>query len=51
MGRRIGDLPRVDYTAVSQLIDRGQTLHTQIAELSQDRNPWKRIRVAVELET
>lgn len=50
MGRRIGYLPRVENTAVSQLIDRGQTLRAQIAELSQDRSPWKRIRVAVELE-
>jgi hypothetical protein len=50
LGRRIGYLPRVENTAVSQLIDRGQTLHVQIAELSQDRNPWKRIQVAVELE-
>jgi hypothetical protein len=48
--RRIGYLPQLENTAVSQLMDRGEKLSAHIIALARDPDPWKRMRVAVELE-
>lgn len=48
-GRRIGYLPRMENTAVSQLLDRGESMRACVATLARDRNPWKRVGVVVEL--
>lgn len=49
MGRRIGYIPRIENTAVSQLLDRGEKLSASVATLEESRNPWRRVSVAVEL--
>jgi hypothetical protein len=49
MDRRIGYIPRSENTAISQLMDRGERLSASIAALEQSANPWRRVRVAVEL--
>lgn len=50
MGRRIGYVPRVENAAVSQMLDRGERLSARLRHLQRDRDPWKRVRFAVELE-
>jgi hypothetical protein len=47
---RIGYLPAMENTAVSQLMDRGERLDARIVALALDPDPWERVRVAVELE-
>lgn len=46
-GLKLGYLPRVDNTAVSQLLDRGETLEAEIIGLENSSNPWDRVRVEV----
>lgn len=47
-GIKLGYLPRIDNAAVSQLMDRGQSLAAYIVTLRQDRDPWKRVEVEIE---
>lgn len=49
LGQKLGYLPRVDNAAVSQLLDRKQTLIARIVGLRQDRDPWKRVELAITL--
>jgi len=49
MGRRIGYLPRLENTAVSQMLDRGVPLTAEIAELSRSQDPWQRVQLRVEV--
>lgn len=44
---KLGYLPRVENTAVAQLLDRGEPLTVRIAQLETSANPWKRMSVAV----
>lgn len=44
---KIGYLPRTDNAAVSQLLDRGETLEAVIVGLESSSNPWNRVRVEV----
>lgn len=46
-GYKLGYLPRVENTAVAQMLDRGQLLQAKISGLERSRNPWKRITLAV----
>lgn len=46
-GHKIGYLPRIDNAAVSQLLDRGERLATEIVALRTSRNPWDRVELAV----
>jgi hypothetical protein len=46
-GQRIGYLPRLENTAVSQMLDRGESLTAHVVALQESRNPWQRIRLAV----
>jgi hypothetical protein len=44
---KLGYIPRLDNAAVSQLLDRGETLEAAIAELENSSNPWNRVKVVV----
>jgi len=46
-GHMLGHLPRVENTAVAQMLDRGEPLTARITTLNQSRGPWERIRLAV----
>lgn len=45
--QKLGYIPRRDNTAISQLIDRGQTLQVSIQQLNDTDNVWKRMQIAV----
>jgi hypothetical protein len=47
---KLGYLPRIENTAVSQMLDRGERLTARIARLRESRDPWERLRLSVELE-
>ena len=46
-GHKLGYIPRLDNAAVSQLLDRGETLEATIVGLENSSNPWGRIKVEV----
>jgi hypothetical protein len=46
-GHKLGYIPRLDNAAVSQLLDRGETLEAAIVGLENSSNPWSRIKVEV----
>lgn len=48
-GRKLGYLPRAENTAVAQMLDRGERLEARITDLRSARDPWDRVKVAVEL--
>jgi hypothetical protein len=50
-GQRIGYLPRLENTAISQMLDRGERLTTRVVALQESRDPWQRMRLAVWLVT
>lgn len=50
-GKKLGYVPRVENTAISQMLDRGECLTAQILTLRESSDPWERVRFAVELET
>lgn len=43
----IGYLPRKENTAVSQMLDRGMSLHGCISSLNRSSDPWERVAVEV----
>lgn len=45
--QRIGYLPRVENTAVSQMLDCGERLTARVVALQESRDPWQRMRLAV----
>lgn len=45
--KRIGYVPRMENTAVSQLLDRGESLVASIVQLAESRDPWARLRLAI----
>lgn len=47
---KLGYLPRVENTAVAQMLDRGERLTARIARLEKSADPWKRMSVAVWLQ-
>jgi len=49
-GQKLGYVPRMENTAVAQMLDRGERLTARIERLQQSRDPWERVRVAVELQ-
>ncbi len=49
-GRKLGYLPCDESTAVAQLLDRGERLQACIEGLANERSPWRRMRLVVELE-
>lgn len=48
-GQKLGYVPRVENTTVAQMLDRGERLTARVVRLKQDRDPWERVRFAVEL--
>lgn len=46
-GYKLGYIPRLDNTAVSQLMDRGKRLEVVIVRLAESSNPWDRVGVEV----
>lgn len=55
-GWKLGYVPRVQNTAVAQMLDRGELLHARIAELivegDEDDNlgsPWRRVKMKIYL--
>lgn len=46
-GHKLGYLPRAENRAVAIEMDRGAPVIARIAALTQDRNPWKRLRVDI----
>lgn len=44
---KLGYIPRLDNAAVSQLLDRGETLEATLVRLESSSNPWDRIKVEV----
>lgn len=46
-GHKLGYIPRLDNAAVSQLLDRGETLEATIVRLEKSSNPWDRVKVEV----
>ena len=46
-GHKLGYIPRLDNTAVSQLLDRGEALEAMIVRLAESSNLWERIGVEV----
>ncbi len=49
-GNKLGFVPRVDNTAVAQMLDRGERLSARIVKLEQSQNPWDRVRFEVVLD-
>lgn len=46
-GEKLGYIPAIDNAAISQLLDRGETLPASIVGLKNSKNPWERIEVEV----
>lgn len=44
---KLGYVPRVANTAVSQMMDRGERLTARIEHLRESRDPWKRVGVSI----
>lgn len=49
-GQKLGYVPRIDNAAISQLLDRRQTLKAAITALEVSDDPWARVEFAVYLE-
>lgn len=47
---KLGFVPRMDNAAVSQMLDRGESLSARIVRLERSDNPWDRVRFAVTLD-
>ena len=48
-GDKLGYLPRRENAAVAQLLDRGHAVDAAILRLREEPNPWRRVRIRVEL--
>ena len=48
-GDKLGYLPRRENAAVAQLLDRGHAVDATILRLREEPNPWRRVRIRVEL--
>lgn len=46
---QLGYVPRGENSAIAQMLDRGETLSARICRLTDDENPWERVRVTIEL--
>ncbi|MDE2388538.1 MAG: HIRAN domain-containing protein [Betaproteobacteria bacterium] len=46
-GEKLGYIPAKDNAAISQLLDRGETMSALIVGLKKSNNPWERIEVEV----
>ncbi|MBS0370107.1 MAG: HIRAN domain-containing protein [Proteobacteria bacterium] len=48
-GQKLGYLPRAENQAVAEEMDRGSAIGGRIGKLAKDPNPWKRLRVDVQV--
>lgn len=48
---KLGYVPRVDNSALAQLLDRGESLTAEVTLLRESSNPWKRVSIRVWLCT
>ncbi len=48
--RKLGYVPRLENSAVSQMLDRGERLTARIVRLKDDPDPWERVRFAINVE-
>jgi hypothetical protein len=46
-GRKVAYVPARDNAAVSQLLDRGESLRAGITQLHESSDPWERMEFAV----
>jgi len=46
---KLGYLPRTENRVVASLLDQGQTLSARILRLRASDDPWRRVKVAVEM--
>lgn len=46
-GEKLGYVPRADNADLARHMDRGTKVEARISRLTQDRNPWRRIRFDV----
>ena len=46
-GAKLGYVPRVANTAVSQMMDRGERLVARIERLRESQNPWQRVEFSI----
>lgn len=46
-GQKLGYVPRADNADLARHLDRGLTVEARISRLTEDKNPWKRIRFDV----
>ena len=44
---KLGYVPRVANTAVSQMMDRGERITARVEHLRQSRDPWKRVGISI----
>ena len=44
---KLGYVPRVANTAVSQMMDRGERLTARVEHLRESRDPWKRVGISI----
>ena len=44
---KLGYVPRVANTAVSQMMDRGERLVARVERLRESRNPWERVEFSI----
>ena len=47
--QQLGYLPRVENTAVAQMLDRGERLEARVSKLSQEEGAWEPVRFTVSL--
>ncbi len=45
----LGYVPRRENKTLAQMMDRGERLEAQIVRLLEDDNPWRRVRVRIDL--
>lgn len=48
--QKLSYVPRVENSAVAQMLDRGEPLAAYIERLKDDADPWERVRLAVDLD-
>lgn len=50
-GQKLGYVPRLENTAVSQMLDRGERLTARVVRSKESPDPWERLWFVVGLET
>lgn len=48
-GQKLGYVPRMENTAIAQMIDRSQPLEARIERLRESLDPWERVLFRVEM--